>query len=80
MFGGSLFGGSKRKTSQTPRSTPASLDRYKKPVLSEDQTDTLRTLLGDTKLAIDEDSQSGGDPHDNSGRFMVAHLREKQRL
>jgi len=73
-----MFGGSKRKTSQRPRSSPASLDRFKKPALSEDQTDTLRTLLGDADLAIDQDSQSGGDPHDNSGRFMVAHLRDKQ--
>jgi len=78
MFGGSMFGGSKRKTAPIARSTSASLDRYKKPALSEDQTDTMRTLLGDTTLAIDEDSQNGGDPHDNSGRFMVAHLRSKE--
>jgi len=53
------------------------LDRYKKPALNDDQTETLRTLLGDADLTIDQDSQSGGDPHDNSGRFLVAHLRSK---
>jgi hypothetical protein len=54
------------------------LERYQKPALDEDQTDTVRTLLGDADFAIDEDSQSGGDPHDNSGRFLVAHVREKR--
>lgn len=73
-----MFGASKRKASQRPRTSPASLERYQKPSLDEDQTDTVRTLLGDADFAIDEDSQSGGDPHDNSGRFLVAHVREKR--
>jgi len=72
-----MFGRSKRKISPRPHSASVSLDRYKKPALNDDQTETLRTLLGDADLTIDQDSQSGGDPHDNSGRFLVAHLRSK---
>ena len=72
-----MFGRNNRKTSPRPRSVPGSTERYRKPALSEDQTETLRTLLGDADLTIDQDSQSGGDPHDNSGRFSVAHLRSK---
>ena len=73
-----MFGSNSRKTSPRPRPAPESSGRYRKPALSEDQTETLRTLLGDSDLSIDQDSQSGGDPHDNSGRFMVAHFRSQQ--
>lgn len=80
-----MFGRRKRKTPPNPRSAPEQSGVYKRPrfdedqtrVLDEEQTHTLRILLGDTDLALDEESERGGDPHDNSGRYSVAHLRSR---
>jgi hypothetical protein len=73
-----MFGRKKPKKTPKRRPAPESSGMYKKPSLSEDQTATLRILLGDADLEIAKDSEEGGDPHDNSGRYPVAQLDRKR--
>jgi hypothetical protein len=72
-----MFGKKKGKTPPRPRSAPESSGTRKKPTLNDDQTETLRILLGDTDLSIEQDADSGCDPHDNSGQHSVTDLRRK---
>lgn len=72
-----MFWKSKRKTLPKTRSAPEPSGVYEKPAFNEEKTQTLEILLGDTDLSLDEDSEQGGDPHDNTGKHSVAHLRSK---
>jgi hypothetical protein len=72
-----MFWKSKKKKSPKSRSAPDQTDRYKKPAFNDEQTQTLEILLGGVKLSVDEEREHGGDPHDNSGRYSVEHMRFK---
>ncbi len=44
----------------------------------EERTETLRLLLDDASdLALEDDTEPGSDPHDNSVRLSVKPLRSK---
>ena len=64
---------SPRKT----RSATATSDVHSQPALNDEQTDTVKILLGDTDLALEEDSGPGCDPHDRTPRHTVKHRRSK---
>jgi hypothetical protein len=71
----------KSKKQKPPKSRPA-MDLsgvYEKPKFDEEKTQTLEILLGDIELSLDKETEHGGDPHDNSGRFSVEELRSKSK-
>ena len=72
-----MFGRKKGKAPPKPRQAPESSGTRKEPTFNEDQTETLKILLGDTDLSLEQDAESGGDPHDNTGKHSVTDLRRK---
>jgi hypothetical protein len=72
-----MFRRGKPQRPPKPRSSAQVSGVYPRPSFNEDQTDTLKILLGETDLALEEDSEAGCDPHDNTARHSVKHLRSK---
>ena len=72
-----MFKKGKPQRPRKTRSTPEASGVHQQPTFNEDQTDTLKILLGDTDLALEDDSELGCDPHDNTARHSVKHLRSK---
>ncbi len=73
-----MFWKRKPKRPPKPHSAPASTGDYKRPTAAEEErTETLKILLGETDLALEEDLGPGSDPHGNTARLSVNRLRSK---
>ena len=74
-----MFWKSKKQKPPTSRPAAERSGEHKKPAFDKETTQTLEILLGDIELSINEETEHGGDPHDNSGRFSVEELRSKNK-
>ena len=75
-----MFWKRKAKSAPTRRSDPEPTGVYKQPVqdfAEEERTETVRLLLDTSDLALEDDTEPGSDPHDNSVRLSVKSLRDK---